>query len=465
MDVYDDLQKGSSRASARSTIKNTINGYITAASSGSRPEDMEVIVYRRICDNVTYDYDHVSDYDQSLYGGVLGLTVCTGYAKLFEAVMCKLGFECTLIENTTHAWNILKIHGQWYYVDTTWADQSWGVSYKYYNRNEPSEPLSDRYTAYLPKIKYDGLDQTDYNKYSSRYITSGSTTYFIISDLANPGRKVVPVYGSFSSLPSTISYNGVTYEVSLSEGESGWKQQGNDWYYYTAAGTPLKGWQKIKDEWYYLDPNTGAMKTGWLGLEGKWYYMIPSTGVMSTGWKQINNKWYFFDEEGVMVTGWKFSGGSYYYFNQDGDMVTGWKLINGKYYYFNNDGIMLTGWKHSGGSYYYLNQGGEMVTGWKYIGGKYYYFNTDGSMVTGWKPINGVWYYFNKDGDMATGWKYIDGAWYYLNSDGSMKTGWLSSGGHWYYLASNGKMLTGKQTIGGKTYDLGNDGILIENAA
>ncbi|WP_051689159.1 hypothetical protein [Butyrivibrio sp. AE2032] len=438
--VISEMQTGTKRASAKAKIKSVINEYVTAASKGSRPEDKENIVYRRMCEKIAYDYDHESAYDQSLYGGVLGLTVCTGYMKTFEAVMNLCGLDCSFVENGSHAWNIFKIHGYWYYVDVTWADQSWGVAYKYYNTNTPSEKVGSRYTSYLPSIKYDCLDQTDYNKYSSRYVTVGGTTYFIVSDLSSAGLKACAVYGSTTSLPSKITYNGKEYTViGAAAGTAGWNRSGGSWYYVNSAGITLTGWQKIKDDWYYFDPISGLMKTGWLADGGKWYYLDPDSGAMARSWKQINNKWYYFTDDGAMVTGWKFSGGYYYYFDSEGAMVRGWKQVNGKWYFFNDEGVMQTGWKFSGGRYYYLG--------------------SDGAMVTGWKSVNGKWYYFNTDGTMATGWKSAGGKWYYLGSDGAMVTGWKQLGGKWYYLNTDGSMVTGKKNIGGKVYNFGSDGV------
>jgi len=62
--------------------------------------------------------------------------VCGGYAKLFEYMVKKAGFECYYVSGYTkgrgiytiqpvgvfvrHAWNCVKINDIWYLVDTTW---------------------------------------------------------------------------------------------------------------------------------------------------------------------------------------------------------------------------------------------------------------------------------------------------------------------------------------------------------
>ena len=436
---YDDFYSGSDRAEAKAKVKSVMKEYISAVSAASRPEEKAKVAHDMMCEKIYYDYGPL---DQSIYSSISGVTVCTGYMKLFAAIMNSCGVECSVVENGDHAWNYINFHGFWYYLDVTWDDYSTGYYYRYYSSGTPSEDVGERYAPYMPtSFGYDILEE-DFN-YTSRYVTVGSTTYFIVNDLETTGRKVVPVYGSTSSLPSSISYGGYTYEVISSSSSSGlkagWNKSGNDWYYCSSSGVALTGWQKISNVWYYLDPSSGVMKTGWQQIGGKWYYLTPSSGAMVTGWKQIGGKWYYFNDEGVMAEGWKFSGGKYYYLGNDGAMVTGWKAVSGKWYYFNNDGTMATGWKYSGGKYYLLGNDGAMVTGWTQNSGKWYYFNTDGTMATGWKAVSGKWYYLGTDGIMVTGWKQISGKWYYLNSDGSM--------------------VTGKKTIGGKTYNFGSDGV------
>ena len=52
--------------------------------------------------------------------------------------MQKLGIECTTISGKaggeTHAWNLIRLEGQYYYVDTTWGDS---------NFSDPDENRSD----------------------------------------------------------------------------------------------------------------------------------------------------------------------------------------------------------------------------------------------------------------------------------------------------------------------------------
>lgn len=75
------------------------------------------------------------DYLRTICGVFLdGKAVCEGYARAMQYLLQKCGVECAeaagyiIKENGeksgAHAWNILKIDGAYYYLDTTWDDSS-----------------------------------------------------------------------------------------------------------------------------------------------------------------------------------------------------------------------------------------------------------------------------------------------------------------------------------------------------
>lgn len=89
-----------------------------------------------LCINVAYDIENYyagtiprSSYD--IQGPLFyGKAVCRGYAETFQVFMDIMGVDCEKVVGTAnngvtigrHAWNRVKIDGEWLYVDVTWDD-------------------------------------------------------------------------------------------------------------------------------------------------------------------------------------------------------------------------------------------------------------------------------------------------------------------------------------------------------
>lgn len=92
-------------------------------------DDYEKILYVHdyIVDNTVYDYDGAesesADICHTSYGCLVkGLAVCSGYAGAFQCIMQELGIESGICTGSNHAWNYVKLDGEYYWIDTTWDD-------------------------------------------------------------------------------------------------------------------------------------------------------------------------------------------------------------------------------------------------------------------------------------------------------------------------------------------------------
>ena len=101
-------------------------------------------VYDLIIDRTTYEAqasDAVNKHEGSALGPLAARRArCQGYANAYQLCMWATGVECYMItgvagpENGPHAWNIVKLNGQYYLSDVTWDDGD-GVptAYAYFN--------------------------------------------------------------------------------------------------------------------------------------------------------------------------------------------------------------------------------------------------------------------------------------------------------------------------------------------
>lgn len=125
-------------------IPRYMNGIVDSMSA----YDVALRLYTRVIMSVDYDsialekqkrekeraVDEI-DYLRTICGVFLnGKAVCEGYARALQYLLQKCGIECAEVagfvhkedgrRGGAHAWNIVKIDGDYYYLDVTWDDRS-----------------------------------------------------------------------------------------------------------------------------------------------------------------------------------------------------------------------------------------------------------------------------------------------------------------------------------------------------
>lgn len=111
-------------------------------------------IYDYICSNITYDYDNLYDDSYTLkhssYAALINKkAVCQGYASLFYRLALEAGIDARVISgdsNGPHAWNIVKIEGSYYNLDSTW--DAGNTEYEYFLKNAKDFPNHTRDAAY-----------------------------------------------------------------------------------------------------------------------------------------------------------------------------------------------------------------------------------------------------------------------------------------------------------------------------
>ena len=91
--------------------------------------DLVLAVNDYLCGSVYYSTDDpYPPVTHTAYGALIdGCAVCDGYSCAAKAIFDRLGVECDFVIGVCtngggHAWNLVKIEGNWYQLDITWND-------------------------------------------------------------------------------------------------------------------------------------------------------------------------------------------------------------------------------------------------------------------------------------------------------------------------------------------------------
>ena len=108
-------------------MQNAVNEVNAEITQNASDYDKVKMIYTYLIDHTEYE---ASDDDQNIAGVFWKKkAVCAGYARAVQYLLEQLGILCIYVEGSArdsdegHAWNIVKINGQYYYVDATNGDQ------------------------------------------------------------------------------------------------------------------------------------------------------------------------------------------------------------------------------------------------------------------------------------------------------------------------------------------------------
>ena len=471
-------------------------------------------IYDYICSNVTYDHDNLNDESYSLkytaYAALINKTaVCQGYASLFYRLALDTGVDTRVISGEAggpHAWNIVKLNGKYYNLDSTWDAGRSTYAYFLKNTNDFDDHVRDNdYQSNEFIEEYPMWDESyteiDCNKYGHNYsepiykwsvdnmtvtakriclnndshveeetvtaqkivkdptcTENGIITYIanfknnafkpqtkIVDDKKATGHKVVVDQAK----EATCAENGLTEGSHCSVCNEVIKKQ---------EVIPSTGHKEVLDSAKEATcTNTGLTEGIHCSICNKIIKkqeIIPALGhdfkdgVCTRCHNQLKGQW-------------KQSGNKWWYQYEDGTYPKNeFIAIDNKLYRFDQYGYMQTGWFKVNNEDYYASTSGEIKAQWVGSGNTWYYVDADGKMVTGFQTISGVKYYFETNGLMKKGWFKVNGTDYYASTSGAIKAQWVGSGNNWYYVDADGKMVTGFQTIAGAKYYFAESGLM-----
>ena len=130
-------------------IEEQVQGILNDMQDIQDSYEITKYLYRYIINSTEYDKHSVDN--QNICSVFLNhRSVCSGYAKAFQYLMQRKGIQTGLIQGTVkdgnpHAWNMVLLDGEYYFVDVTWGDSS----YNYEGQNESG--------VKIPGVLYDYL--------------------------------------------------------------------------------------------------------------------------------------------------------------------------------------------------------------------------------------------------------------------------------------------------------------------
>lgn len=170
-------------------------------------------VYEYLVSDV--DYDENAPSSQCVQSALLNhASVCAGYSKAFQYILHRMGYFCTYVtgkirDGGDHAWNIVRIDGNYYHVDVTWGDpvfasgQEEGTGIDVMDYNYLCCTDDEIYTTHVPEgnIALPACTDDSYNYYKINgmyYDTFDYDTIYraLMSSVENGDGSITMKFGS-----------------------------------------------------------------------------------------------------------------------------------------------------------------------------------------------------------------------------------------------------------------------------
>ncbi len=219
------------RDKTQKKIDRQVKKYIKGIKADAADYEKVRSIYKKLIQKV--DYNLKAENNQNIISVFLGKeTVCQGYASATQYLMDQLDIPCVIVTGTAkggpHAWNLVQLDGEWYYLDVTWGNSKYHndekndikyVEYDYLNITT-EEMLKE----HKPQVKFELPECTalenNYYVQEGRYFTSmdeaaAAKMGGILQRAYEKGRKNISIKFSSSELCAQAKQHFLTdYHIS-----------------------------------------------------------------------------------------------------------------------------------------------------------------------------------------------------------------------------------------------------------
>ncbi|MBC2581216.1 transglutaminase domain-containing protein [Clostridium sp. DJ247] len=209
-------------------IQQIVNSVI---KPGMRDYEKEAALHDYIINNSKYDNrfytGNMPKESNTAYGILIkGIGVCQGYAEAMDMLLKAVGIESILVIGDandsknwiSHAWNIVKIGGEYYHLDTTWDDPttrdgSNHLRHSYFNVTDEQISKNHRWD----RSKYPKCINTQYN-FNNLNLVEKDESGNIITVVKNYSEFYKTIKNALGNSTTSVSikilnYDGNIYDV------------------------------------------------------------------------------------------------------------------------------------------------------------------------------------------------------------------------------------------------------------
>ena len=249
------IMSGDTLAAARAKYDAAVNEILSGISSSMSEYEKELYIHDRLAERITYTSGTANAHNS--YGAIVeGKCVCEGYAEAFQYLLEREGIHSFIVIGDgksagswgAHAWNYVRIDGQYYHVDLTWDDTSDVGYHGYFNITD--EIILRDHRIDTTSYELPSCDSLDANYYVKNGGMISELSVDVIVSLMKKNNNCAAIYytGDISDAISWYKNNigAIVSGVGVPATSYGWSYLGNEIVFRLVVGNDVPI-VKVKD--------------------------------------------------------------------------------------------------------------------------------------------------------------------------------------------------------------------------